>query len=128
MDTLAPLETARPKLNPWLFVPLLYFMQAIPVAIVQEVSVIVFKDLGMANEPITRWTSIISLPWSLQLLLGPLVDLNFTKRKWILGGQGLIAVGLILSAFAMRTPHPFTVALVILGLTAVVSALCNIAT
>src|SRR4051812_35767504 len=113
MDTPAPAEATvapnKPTLNPWVFVPLLYFMQAIPVALVQEVSTIVFKDLGVANEPITRWTSIISLPWSLQLLLGPLVDLNFTKRRWILGGQMLIALGLIAAAFAMRAPNPFTI-------------------
>lgn len=116
------------RLNPWLFVPLLYFMQAIPVAIVQELATIFFKDLGIANEPITRWTSLISLPWSLQLLLGPLVDLNFTKRWWIIGGQALCAAGIIATAFVLKLPNAFELALVILGTTAIISALCNIAT
>ena len=47
----------RPKFNPWLFVPLLYFMQAIPVTIVQEVATVFYKDMGIENEAITRWTS-----------------------------------------------------------------------
>ena len=117
-----------PKFNPWLFVPLLYFMQAIPVTIVQEVATVFYKDLGIANEPITRWTSLISLPWSMQLLLGPLVDLNSTKRKWILGGQFLIGIGLAATAFALAVPYAFEITLVILATTAITSALCNIAT
>lgn len=114
--------------NPWRFIPLLYFMQAVPVTLIQEVAVIAYKDLGIANESITRWTSLIALPWSLQMILGPLVDLNRTKRGWILGGQLAIALGLCLAAFALQTPNAFEFSLVILGLTAVASALTNIAT
>ncbi|HVT14289.1 MAG TPA: hypothetical protein VHE55_18645 [Fimbriimonadaceae bacterium] len=118
----------RPAVNPWLFVPLLYVMQAIPVTIVQEVATYFYKDLGIANEPITRWTSLIALPWSLQMLLGPLVDLNFTKRWWTLTGQAACAAGLIATGFLIKAPHAFELSLVILGATAIVSALCNIAT
>ena len=31
----------------WRFIPLLYIMQAVPVTLVQEVSTIVYKDLGV---------------------------------------------------------------------------------
>ncbi len=117
-----------PRFNPWTFMPLLYFMQAIPVTIVQEVASVIYKDLGVSNALITQWTSLIALPWSMQLLLGPLVDLNFTKRRWILGGQMLITFGLIATALLMRLPNPFGVTVAILGITAVTSALCNIAT
>jgi PAT family beta-lactamase induction signal transducer AmpG len=114
--------------SPWRFIPLLYFMQAVPVTLVQDVATVVYKDLGIANESITRWTSLIALPWSLQMILGPLVDLNGTKRRWITGGQLAIAAGLILAAFALGTPRAFELSLVILGFTAVASALTNIAT
>lgn len=116
------------EVRPWAFVPLLYFMQAIPVALVQEVASVIYKDFGVANEPITRWTSLIAIPWSLQMLLGPLVDLNGTKRNWILGGQLLMAVGLFLTPFAMRLPNAFEVSLAIFFFVAVFSALCNTAT
>lgn len=124
----APEAKAPVLQNPWLYVPLLYFMQAIPVTIVQEVAAIFYKDLGIANEPIIRWTSLISLPWSMQLLFGPLVDLNATKRRWILAGQFLIAIGLAATAFLLAVPNAFEITLVVLGATAVTSALCNIAT
>ncbi|CAN5437578.1 hypothetical protein BH11ARM2_BH11ARM2_22950 [soil metagenome] len=116
------------RFNPWSFVPLLYFMQAVPVTLVQEVATVVYKDLGVDNAAITRWTSLIALPWALQMLLGPLVELNGTKRRWMLGGQASIAAGLILAAFMLGTPNPFAYSLVVLGFTAVASALCNIAT
>ncbi len=125
----APVEENQPSnLNPWKFLPLLYFMQAIPVALVQEMITLVYKDLGVANEPITRWTSLIALPWSLQLLLGPLVDLNYTKRKWILNGQMLIALGLAITPFLLKMPNAFELSLGVLAITAIFSALCNIAT
>ncbi len=121
-------ENQSSNLNPWKFLPLLYFMQAIPVALVQEMITLVYKDLGVANEPITRWTSLIALPWSLQLLLGPLVDLNYTKRKWILNGQMLIALGLAITPFLLKMPNAFELSLGVLAITAIFSALCNIAT
>lgn len=116
------------SVKPWLFVPLLYFMQAIPVTVVQELATIFYKDLGIENASITQWTSLIALPWSLQFLLGPLVDLNGRKRDWILGGQLIIAIGLGLSAFLLNVPFAFQLTLLTLGATAIVSALCNIAT
>lgn len=116
------------RTNPWAFIPLLYLMQAMPVTLIQEVSVVVYKDLGIADAEIAKWTSLIALPWSLQMLLGPFVDLSFTKRGWILGAQSFIAVGLIVSAFLLRTPNAFGLSLVVLACTAVMSALCNIAT
>lgn len=114
--------------KPWAMFPLLYLMQAMPVHIVQDVSTLVYKDLGIPNAEIAKWTSLIALPWSMQFLLGPLVDFNSTKRKWILGGQVFIALGLILAAFSLGTKDAFAVSLAILMVTAISSALCNIAT
>lgn len=114
--------------NPWLFTPMLYLMQAIPVTLVQEVSSIIFKNLGVENSRITFWVSLIALPWSLQMLLGPFVDFNGSKRGWILWGQAGIVVGLIATVFALQLPNFFEVTLAILAVTAVFSALCNIAT
>jgi len=114
--------------KPWTIFPLLYFMQAMPVFIVQEVSTLVYKDLGIPNAEIAKWTSLIALPWSMQFLLGPLVDFNSTKRNWVLGGQLSVAIGLILAAFSLGTKDAFAVSLAILMVTAISSALCNIAT
>ncbi|AIE88056.1 hypothetical protein [Fimbriimonas ginsengisoli] len=115
------------RLNPWLFVPLLYFMQAIPVSLVQDVATIVYKDLGIANEPITRWTSIVALPWSLQLLLGPLVDLTRTKRQWVMRCQMFITAALMAAPFVLQLPAAFELSLAAFLTAAIFSALCNTA-
>ncbi len=113
--------------NPWSYVPLMYFLQAIPVALVQDVATIVYKDLGVANESITRWTSIVALPWSLQMLLGPLVDLTGTRRAWIVRTQLAIAAALIVVPFLLRLPNAFELSLGAFLVAAVFSALCNTA-
>src|SRR5215207_9988819 len=82
---LKPLDyESRPPtpINPWLFVPVLYFMQSIPNILATESFVAIYKDLCVDNLKITFWTSIIGLPWTFKLFWGPLVDLNFTKRSW----------------------------------------------
>ncbi|MBL8060453.1 MAG: hypothetical protein JNK63_07030 [Chthonomonas sp.] len=114
--------------SPWLFTPALYFMQAIPVTLVQEVSTIVFKSLGVENQQIATAVSLIALPWSMQMLLGPFVDFNGSKRGWILWGQAIIVAGIIATVFALQMPQFFEITLATLAVTAIFSALCNIAT
>ena len=117
----------KPLASPWAFVPLMYFLQALPVSLVQDVSTIVYKDLGIANESITRWTSVVALPWSLQMLLGPLVDLSGTRRNWVVRTQVVIALVLIAAPFLLQAPHAFELSLGAFLVIAVFSALCNTA-
>ncbi len=129
----AAVESSTPKeevfiKHPWAIFPLLYLMQAMPVHIVQDVSTLVYKDMGLPNAEIVRWTSLIALPWSMQFLLGPLVDFNATKRRWILGAQAIICGCLILAAFMLGMKEAFQFSLAVLGIAAITSALCNIAT
>ncbi len=124
-----PSAATEERHNPWKFVPLLYVLQAIPVTIISELSAIFYKDLGIGNQAIATWTSIIALPWSLQFLLGPLVDLSAKKRRWILTGQALLTACLALAPFFLLPgAKAFTFSLIFLGATAFVSAMTNIAT
>lgn len=116
------------KRNPWTFLPILYFLQSMPVAVIQELSILIYKDLGIANEEITRWTSLLMLPWALQMILGPLVDTNFTKRWWLTTMQLVIAIGLGASAFLIGMPRAFEFTLVIFMISGLMSAICNAAT
>lgn len=117
----------RSTRDPWTFVPLMYFLQALPVSLVQEVATVVYKDLGVANEEITRWTSVVALPWSLQMLLGPLVDLTATRRAWVVRTQVAIAAALTLVPFTLGLPNAFALSLGAFLVAAVFSALCNTA-
>ena len=96
------------KRSPWLFVPSLYFQQGIPVILVQQASVFLYKRMGIANDQIALWTSLISWPWILRLLWSPVVDLKSTKRNWII----LTHVGVIFALLAVAwslSSHSFLV-------------------
>lgn len=118
---------ASPAINPWLFVPVLYFMQSVPNILVTESFVSIYKDMGVDNLKITFWTSIIGLPWTFKMFWGPLVDLNFTKRNWTIAVQVLITGTLVLIASVMTGDSFFWYSLAALALIAVLSATHDIA-
>ncbi len=102
-------------------------MQAIPATLVREVTILLYKDLGIPNARIALWVSLLALPWMLKLFWGPVVDLNLTRRRWVLGAQAVIIAALAGLAVALRLPAFFPVSLAILFLMAVASATHDIA-
>ena len=96
-------ELTYPKRSGWAWVPSLYFAQGIPYVIVTMVSAALYKRLGVSNADIGWYTSLLGLPWVIKPLWGPLVDLYWTKRKWTLSTQLLMAIGLITTAFLLPT-------------------------
>lgn len=114
--------------NPARIVPVLYFMQAMPIFMVQEVSGTMFKSLGVDNAAVASWTALLALPWSFKLLWGPIVDLNGTKRAWILGLQALIVAGMLGASLAVNTPQFFGITLAVFAVVGVLSATVDIAT
>ena len=113
--------------NPWSYIPLMYFLQALPVSLVQDVATVVYKDLGVANEPIIRWTALVALPWSLQMFFGPLVDLTETRRKWVLRAQLLITAALMAVPFLLQLPQAFELSLAAFLVASLFSTICNAA-
>lgn len=113
--------------SPWTYVPSLYFQQGLPVILVQQFSVLLYKRLGVPNEQIGLWTSLLAWPWIIKMLWGPLVDLIGTKRGWVLGMQLAIVAMLLLSAFALLSPSFFQITLGLFFVTAFLSATHDIA-
>lgn len=113
--------------SPWLFVPVLYVMQAMPATLVREVATLLYKDLGIPNARIALWVGFLALPWMLKMLWGPVVDLNFTRRRWVLGAQVAILAGLAGLAGVLRLPAFFPVSLGFLFLLAFASSTHDIA-
>lgn len=118
-------ETAR--IRPWLFVPVLYVMQAMPATLVREVATLLYKDLGIPNARIALWVGLLALPWMFKMFWGPVVDLNFSRRRWVLGAQAVIVAALAGLATVLRLPAFFPISLAILALLAVASATHDIA-
>jgi len=111
----------------WAWVPILYFTQGLPYVLVVTVSVIMYKKLGVSNEDIGLYTSLLYLPWVLKPLWSPFVDLKSTKRKWFLGMQLLIAIALLGVGLTVRTNMFFTTTLACFWMAAFASATNDIA-
>lgn len=92
------------KQHPWWWVPTLYFAEGIPYFIVNTISTILFKRMGMSNADIAAYTSILYLPWVIKPFWSPFVDIIRTKRWWVVAMQALMSVGFI--ALALSLPHP----------------------
>ncbi|MGP1993384.1 MFS transporter [Zobellia laminariae] len=111
----------------WVWVPILYFTQGLPYVLVVSVSVIMYKQLGVSNEDIGLYTSLLYLPWVLKPLWSPFVDLKSTKRKWFLSMQLLIALALLGVALTIPTSLFLTTTLACFWMAAFASATNDIA-
>ncbi|MFB9241470.1 MFS transporter [Massilia antarctica] len=120
------MQTAQQK-SPWLWVPSLYFGQAIPYVVVMTLSVLMYKDRGVSNDDIAFYTSWLYLPWVIKPLWSPLVDLVRTKRWWIVNMQLAIGAGLGAVGFTMHLPGWFQISLGVLWVMAFFSATHDIA-
>ncbi len=117
----------RTSRNPWVWIPTLYFAEGIPYILINTVSVICYKKMGIDNAQIAFWTSWLYLPWVIKMFWGPLVDNISTKRNWILYTQLFMAGCLSFIAFTLHLPVYFTVSLFAFTIGAFVSATHDIA-
>ena len=129
----------RTGMNPWYWIPTLYFAEGIPYFIVNNISVIMFNNMGMSKGDMAMYTSLLYLPWVIKPLWSPFVDIIKTKRWWVVAMQIIMSAAFALLAFSL--PHPsaeaiaagntgvsvFAVTLVIFWITAFASATHDIA-
>ncbi len=113
--------------NPWAWVTSLYFAEGIPYIIVNTVSVIMYKKMGISNADIAFYTSWLYLPWGFKGLWSPFIDMYRTKRFWILAMQILLAGLLASVSFGVHIPAFFPLTLGVFWITAFASATHDIA-
>ncbi len=125
--------------NPWYWIPTLYFAEGIPYFVVNNISVIMFNNMGVSKGEMSLFTSLLYLPWVIKPLWSPFVDIIKTKRWWIMAMQIIMSVAFALTAFSL--PHPsaetiasgntpvslFSLTLVLFWITAFASATHDIA-
>jgi PAT family beta-lactamase induction signal transducer AmpG len=113
--------------SPWLWVPPLYFAQAVPYFIVVVLSTLIYKDLGISNTDIAFFTSLLYLPWVIKPLWSPVVDMFGTKRRWTILMQLIVALGVGATAGVLQMPDFFMLSLGIMWIIALASATHDIA-
>ncbi len=121
--------------TPWLWVPTLYFAEGLPYFIVNNISVVMFKNMGMPNGMLALYTSLLYLPWVIKPLWSPFVDIIRSKRWWIVSMQILMSVAMFALPFlipqttgeAIAETPLFYVTLALFWVTAFASATHDIA-
>lgn len=121
------MQKSEKSINPWAWVPTLYFAQGIPYVIVMTVSVIMYKRFGISNTDIALYTSWLYLPWVIKPFWSPIVDLFKTKRWWIVTMQLLIGAGFAGVALLIPMPFYFQATLAVFWLMAFSSATYDVA-
>lgn len=125
--------------NPWWWIPTLYFAEGIPYFIVNNISVIMFNNMGMSKGDMAWYTSMLYLPWVIKPIWSPFVDIIKTKRWWVVAMQVIMSAAFAFLAFTL--PHPsaeviasgttsvsiFKITLVLFWITAFASATHDIA-
>lgn len=118
--------------SPWLWVPTLYFAEGIPYFVVNNISTIMFKKMGMSNADMALYTSLLYLPWLIKPFWSPFVDILKTKRWWIVAME-LLMVAFFVGLTAALPSHTdaavgtYMVTLVLFWITAFASATHDIA-
>jgi PAT family beta-lactamase induction signal transducer AmpG len=113
--------------RPWAWVPSLYLAQGLPFAVVNTVSVIMYKSLGVSNADIAFYTAWLYLPWVIKPLWSPVVDILRTRRWWIWAMQLLLGAGFAAVGLTLPLPVFFQASLTLFYLVAFSSATHDIA-
>jgi PAT family beta-lactamase induction signal transducer AmpG len=100
----------------------------LPFVVLNMVSVLMFKGLGVDDGPIALWTSLIMLPWTLKFLWSPFLEMFRTKKFFVVLTQLITGVGFALIAVALHLPAFFAICIGIFAIVAFSGATHDIAT
>ena len=113
--------------SPLRWVPSLYFAMGLPFVVLNMVSAVMYKDLGVTDSQIAFWTSLIMWPWTIKFLWSPFLELFRSKKFFVVATQ--LASGLLfgLAALALHLPAFFAVTVALFAVVAFSGATHDIA-
>ena len=116
-------ERLSKKISPAFWVPTLYTAEGLPFVVVNVVSVLMYKSLGLSDAKIAFFTSLVTIPWALKPLWGPLLEMFRTKKDFVLATQffGGISFGLLI--LTLQLPSYFEWTIIFFGIIALNSAI-----
>ena len=115
------------KTSPLAWVPTVYFAMGLPFVVLNMVSAVMFKDLGITDSQIAFWTSLIMWPWTIKFLWSPFLEIFRTKKFFVVTTQLLSGVLFGLAALALHMPHFFAVTVGVFAVVAFSGATHDIA-
>ena len=106
---------SRKNHNPISWVPTVYFAMGLPFVVLNMVSVLMFKGLGIGDAQIALWTSLIMMPWTLKFLWSPFLEMFKTKKFFVVLTQMVTGAGFALVALALQLPFFFAICIALLA-------------
>ncbi|UXH78906.1 MFS transporter [Roseateles amylovorans] len=113
--------------SPIRWVPSLYFVQGMQFFVVMLIAGLMFKNMGVPNDQIARWTGVLGLAWAFKPLWSPFLELARSKKLIVVSMQFTGAAGLALMVLALQLPMWFAASIGVLFLLAYSSATHDIA-
>lgn len=99
----------------------------LPFVVLNMVSAVLFKDLGVSDAQIAFWTSLIMWPWTIKFLWSPFLELFGSKKFFVVATQLLSGVLFGMAALALHLPAFFAVTVALFTVVAFSGATHDIA-
>lgn len=100
-------STTTRRHNPATWVPTLYFAMGMPFVVLNMVSTLMYKGMGVSDAQIAFWTSLIMLPWTLKPLWSPFLEIYRSKKFFVVFTQVFTGLLFAFVAFALNLPSFF---------------------
>ena len=126
INACSAMSEKRP-VSPLAWVPSLYFAMGLPFVVLNMVSAVLFKDLGIPDARIAFWTSLIMWPWTIKFLWSPFLEIFRTKKFFVVATQLLSGVMFGVAALALHLPSFFAVTVAVFAVVAFSGATHDIA-
>lgn len=114
--------------SPITWVPSVYFAMGLPFVVLNIVSVLMFKGMGIRDGQITFWTSLIMMPWTLKFLWSPFLEMYKTKKFFVVLTQIVTGLGFLLVGLVLHLPWFFSLCIFLMAIIAFSGATHDIAT
>ncbi len=114
--------------SPITWVPSVYFAMGLPFVVLNMVSVLMFKGMGIRDGQITFWTSLIMMPWTLKFLWSPFLEMYKTKKFFVVLTQLVTGLGFLLVGLVLHLPWFFSLCIFLMAIIAFSGATHDIAT
>ena len=115
------------NLNPISWVSTVYFAMGLPMVMLSDVSLLLFKDMGIPDKEITFWASLLILPWSLKPFFSPVMELFGSKRQYVFISEIISALMLGLIAASLGLEDSFPLLLLLMAVMALSGSVHDIA-
>ena len=99
----------------------------LPFVVLNMVSAVLFKDLGISDAQIAFWTSLIMWPWTIKFLWSPFLEIFRTKKFFVVTTQLLSGILFGLAALSLHLPLFFSVSVAVFAVVAFSGATHDIA-